>query len=223
MKNNQKGFSIFEILIVIVILFLIGAVSWLVYDRQKSKSSANKVSTKIDVSDQKNEGPKSSSTIDPTAKWLKYTSQNKKYSISIPDGWSLNSLMKSDGIYAWDATSIKYSEGNIASVKVVEGGRDGSSIGFMMWLNNDGNIGSFMSPELTKVNTYVTPNAINVNKYTRTQKNEPEGMDIPKGTLEYKYELIKDGSKIYIIHDILPGEKDQSQLIEQMIQTTKFL
>jgi len=38
MKNNQKGFSVVEILIVVVIVGLVGTVGWLVYDRQKSKS-----------------------------------------------------------------------------------------------------------------------------------------------------------------------------------------
>jgi prepilin-type N-terminal cleavage/methylation domain-containing protein len=37
MKNNQKGFSVVEILIVVVIVGLISAVGWLVYDRQQSK------------------------------------------------------------------------------------------------------------------------------------------------------------------------------------------
>ncbi len=38
MKINQKGFSVVEILIIIVIVGLLGAVGWLVYDRQKSKT-----------------------------------------------------------------------------------------------------------------------------------------------------------------------------------------
>ena len=39
MKVNQKGFSVVEILIVIVVVGLLGTVGWLVYDRQKSKTS----------------------------------------------------------------------------------------------------------------------------------------------------------------------------------------
>jgi len=36
MKSNQKGFSVVEILIVIFVVGLLGAVGWLVYDRQNS-------------------------------------------------------------------------------------------------------------------------------------------------------------------------------------------
>lgn len=39
MKLNQKGFSVIEILIVIVVVGLLSAVGWLVYDRQTSKST----------------------------------------------------------------------------------------------------------------------------------------------------------------------------------------
>jgi type II secretory pathway pseudopilin PulG len=38
MKFNQKGFSVVEILILIVIVGLLGAVGWLVFDRQKHKN-----------------------------------------------------------------------------------------------------------------------------------------------------------------------------------------
>ncbi|MEX2014658.1 MAG: prepilin-type N-terminal cleavage/methylation domain-containing protein [Candidatus Saccharimonadales bacterium] len=41
MKNNQKGFSVVEILIVIVVVGLLGAAGWLVYVRQKIKTDAN--------------------------------------------------------------------------------------------------------------------------------------------------------------------------------------
>jgi prepilin-type N-terminal cleavage/methylation domain-containing protein len=39
MRKNQKGFSALEVLVVVVIVGLVGIVGWLVYDRQKSKSS----------------------------------------------------------------------------------------------------------------------------------------------------------------------------------------
>lgn len=38
MKANQKGFSVIEVLIVVVIVGLLGAVGWLVYDRQKNQT-----------------------------------------------------------------------------------------------------------------------------------------------------------------------------------------
>lgn len=43
MKTNQKGFSVVEVLIVVVIVGLIGTVGWFVYDRQKSKNNEQPV------------------------------------------------------------------------------------------------------------------------------------------------------------------------------------
>lgn len=43
MKINQKGFSVVEILVIIVVVGLLGAVGWLVYDRQKSKNNEQPV------------------------------------------------------------------------------------------------------------------------------------------------------------------------------------
>jgi prepilin-type N-terminal cleavage/methylation domain-containing protein len=45
MKQNQKGFSVVEILIVIAVIGLIGAVGWLVYYRQKTKTSDSQPAT----------------------------------------------------------------------------------------------------------------------------------------------------------------------------------
>lgn len=44
MKDNQKGFSVVEILIVIVVVGLLGTVGWLVYDRQKGKTDNQQTS-----------------------------------------------------------------------------------------------------------------------------------------------------------------------------------
>lgn len=58
MKANQKGFSAVEILIVIVVVGLLGAVGWLVYDRQKSKSDNKDMTTQVSQEDKKQETPK---------------------------------------------------------------------------------------------------------------------------------------------------------------------
>ncbi len=41
MKLNQKGYSVIEIVLVLVIVGLIGTVGWLVYDRQNNKAENN--------------------------------------------------------------------------------------------------------------------------------------------------------------------------------------
>ncbi len=58
-KDNKKGFSIVEILIVIVFIGLISAVGWFVYDRQNSKTNQEQANTTQNQTEsQKTEPPK---------------------------------------------------------------------------------------------------------------------------------------------------------------------
>lgn len=53
MKANQKGFSVVEILIVIVVVGLLGTVGWLVYGRQKGMSDDKATNTQASQQEQK--------------------------------------------------------------------------------------------------------------------------------------------------------------------------
>lgn len=64
MKANQKGFSVVEILVVIVVVGLLGAVGWLVYDRQRDKTEP--VVTKTETVVTKTETQKNSTDNAPT-------------------------------------------------------------------------------------------------------------------------------------------------------------
>lgn len=87
MKANQKGFSVVEILIVIVVVGLLGAVGWLVYDRQHSKTDDKQATTQ--ASEQKQEVPKQETEVatkcDTAFKELK----NEKIGVSFcyPETW----------------------------------------------------------------------------------------------------------------------------------------
>ncbi|HET9411329.1 MAG TPA: prepilin-type N-terminal cleavage/methylation domain-containing protein [Candidatus Saccharimonadales bacterium] len=52
MKNNQKGFSVTEILVVVVIIALLATIGWLVYDRQNSKPDNKQASTQTNQQEQ---------------------------------------------------------------------------------------------------------------------------------------------------------------------------
>lgn len=91
MKRNEKGFGAVELLVIIVVIGLIGAVGWLVYDRQKSKQN-NAETTQQPSSAQpvaKNDTKQEADTlINPG--WKRYTSERLKISFEYPSDWYVN-------------------------------------------------------------------------------------------------------------------------------------
>jgi type II secretory pathway pseudopilin PulG len=84
MKTNQKGFSVVEILIIMVVVGLLGAVGWLVYDRQNNKAD-NKT-----TSEQKQETHKEETTPDLYADWQTYNLKYEKLSFKYPKSYTVD-------------------------------------------------------------------------------------------------------------------------------------
>lgn len=83
MKINQKGFIVVDILIVIVVIGLIGTVGWLVYDRQKSKTS-EPLNTQTSTQ-QKDEATQKAVTIPSDWQW--FTSKDGSTKFAYPKSW----------------------------------------------------------------------------------------------------------------------------------------
>lgn len=80
MKKNEKGFSMVEMLIVIVLVGLTGAVGWLVYDRQNNKkdTATPSVTQNTDDTAKKSELP---------AGFAKYSICNTGVTLAYPSSW----------------------------------------------------------------------------------------------------------------------------------------
>lgn len=81
MKNKEKGFGIVETLLVIVLLGLIGTVSWLVYERQQERNAAN-----ANTPQQTNQTDQVNKTTGETNEELSYNTVDG-VNYSIPAGW----------------------------------------------------------------------------------------------------------------------------------------
>jgi prepilin-type N-terminal cleavage/methylation domain-containing protein len=91
MKNNQKGFSVVEVLIVIVIVGLIGAVGWLVMDRQNNKAaqtSDSQTAQQEDNQEQAVDENQDEKSVVPEG-WTKYEFKAGSVSFAYPNEWSL--------------------------------------------------------------------------------------------------------------------------------------
>ena len=98
MKSNQKGFSVIEILLVIIIVGLVGAVGWQVYDRQNNNSGTTSKDTNTQVSQQEEsvEESKQGSTT--------YSFKELGISMDILDGWEVktnHTQVEGINIYDW--------------------------------------------------------------------------------------------------------------------------
>lgn len=80
MEVNQKGFSVFEGLIVIVVIGLVGVVGWLVYDRQNNKTENESTTTSSQIPETTANNSKASSKTSnvQTVDGIKY---------SVPEAW----------------------------------------------------------------------------------------------------------------------------------------
>lgn len=101
MKSNQKGFSVVEILIVIVVTGLIGTVGWLVYDRQNSKTDNQNTDTQTSQHEEKKQ---EETPREETKKSTTYSFKELGISMDILEGWDVKTNhTKEEGVnfYNW--------------------------------------------------------------------------------------------------------------------------
>jgi len=73
MKTNQKGFSVVEVILVVVIVGLLGVVGWLVYDRQQDKTADSQTTKQTATT---------STSEEKKVEFKKYTIENEGLSFS---------------------------------------------------------------------------------------------------------------------------------------------
>jgi type II secretory pathway pseudopilin PulG len=84
MKKNEQGFSVVEILIVIVVVGLIGATGWFVFSRQNKKQSSKQDSQTVQTQEIKKEATNQQST---PAEALTEKEAEKKFNFVDMSGW----------------------------------------------------------------------------------------------------------------------------------------
>lgn len=94
MKTNQKGFSSVEVILILVVVGLISAVGWLVYDRQKPNTDDTPTTAQITQPATTNGDSETSKAEDKTAT---YTHSELKYSFDYPKEWATEKVAKPDG------------------------------------------------------------------------------------------------------------------------------
>lgn len=122
MKINQKGFSVVEVLIVIVVIGLVGAIGWTVYARQDNDQDKQ---TPTPTSSQNEEADQATETADPYEGWQTYTNSQLGYSFKYPDSWTVTPINYGDklGAIQIDSNDIETEDLPIGATDVISGSR----------------------------------------------------------------------------------------------------
>jgi hypothetical protein len=214
-NTNNKGFTLVEVLLLTVVLILVGGLVYLGFKQVNKQSETSTSSTTATTT-------KTTPVKDETADWFTYTPDSKAYSIRIPDGWQLHYLTDDNGgtgdPYSWDGKELSYKAGTKATIIQDIGGRDGSYFPFVLISEpkNDFKEGDQHSQ-------YKTNSGMDVTKYLYVQGADQEGfMPPPVGTKIYTWSITQATKTIVIKHSFIPGDTDNSVLVEKMINTLKI-
>lgn len=229
--SNQKGFSVVEGVLILVIVAVLGGVGWFVWHSKNNTNStynaaANSGTGKISSTKATAAKVTTTTTDTTSSKWLLYTPSGKQYSIRVPDGWKFTATKGSDeNLYAFDMPDLTFKQGTKASVDVVEGGRDFSSVALLLGYSSTFKKSDYSTDlgQATKQTGFKTDAGVAVDQYYFLETKNPEVMGLPKDTKQYIFVVQSGGHGVVFYHDILKGEKDQLKYVVPMIKSLKFL
>lgn len=222
MKKNQEGFGVEIVVAVIVAVAAIGGVGYAVYQRSKKPTTTN---TSQNTNEQANTQTETTSVTsgnkskvaDSTQKTSKLVSLNKKFALTIPDGWVFTNDTELDYAYA---TSMTYKKGETPTINNTFGHRGGgfTNTSFVIQYSKDELKDYFSASEadgVLKLN-----NGKEAKKYFQTINNDELG--IPDGSKSYGYQVGFDGGTIIFSYLVNPADTNQIALIEASIKTLEY-
>lgn len=154
MKTNQKGFSVVEILIVIVVVGLIGTVGWFVYGSQKNRTS------NVSTNTQTNQEPSNQENV--LSEFIEYENEEFGFEFSYPKSWGED--------VAIEPSYIKSKSGKAYSIVI--GSNDKLVAGFKTkdWVALDSNDNSWAAGFVVYGDCEVGPKAKNVVELHRSDE-----------------------------------------------------
>lgn len=205
MNKRQSGFSILEIILIVAVVGLIGAVAWLFVTNQKNGQTDKGTSTKTSESDKKDDRSKN-----PTGDWHTYSPAAKQYSIKVADGWTLHKKQGGDtSLYSTGELSLK--SGTAGKVVDTEGDIGQCDVFVLDYLpyekNDDMATGTLTTESGLELKTNVT-------------KDE---LGISGGGLTYSYNATKNSKTVHMTYTTCKDGKDHHETAELVAKTLEIL
>lgn len=211
-KNNQSGFSAVELILILLVVGLLGAVGFLVYKNQKKPAATTTTTT----STQKVTTEPTKAEVDPTADWTAFSSKEGEFSVKYPTAWVKLTCDSDSGLFlAANASSL------------AKCGSD--SGGQMLVASYKGNILSSQElksdhyPDL--VTESVSVNGVTGKKQTGTYKSVPDeiGVGPADGDKKVMYTFYTNNRTYYASYSIKASYPDALSDFNLMVtKTLKF-
>lgn len=215
-KLAQKGFTVVEGLLIVVILGIIGGVGYYVYSQTKNNDN---LAQKSDSGAAESGGTKSDTPKDETADWLLYEPPGKEFSTKLADGWALTTYNNVPYLYNF-TNQLAIVPGQKATVTDVQGGRDFATAFGIGYITNEQMAES--SPQRgTKSASLKAADGKEVEVYHFTQDNQDPMLDVPYKGQEYTYLVRGSKGMVRIVYSFGPNDTDYHKEVEKILPTIK--
>ncbi len=174
--QKQQGFTLVEVLLIILVIGFLGFTGYYVWDRQSSKEGNQKAQPTKTTSSR---GRVVTKSENETASWEKYETPDKLFSVKIPDGSTVEKTEEGLNILIENPVYVKGEPVRYRELL----GRDGAK-GLMITFNPQAIYDLDRSVYQESFQAY---EGLTVKKYVFVQKSEPDGLDYSKGTTVYTY------------------------------------
>lgn len=219
--KKQSGFTLVEVLLVVIAVSLLAGMSVFAFtriqDTDKDADTAKSVSTsKAEKSETK-------------SSWYVFQPEDKKYKISLPDGWRFVYTPASDEndkiSYLYASNQNMKSSAGVSAQVVVEPGGYGPEAGFTLSVHqNPGPVG--YGEGLKSEGSFKTDQGKQVDVFKDEEATEPFS-EPAEGSMseftQYEYYLVGSNNTVYkFIYSFAAGDANQKQAIEKTIKSIQL-
>lgn len=214
MLKDQKGFSVAEAFIIIIVIAGLSGVGYYVY-QHRDKSDDSKKSQKESKKEEQEhtEEPKE----DETASWKQVESIGGAFTIRVPDGWQLHNYAGN----TLNGDNITYTKGQQATITTESNEYGGDQRKFNVTVHNE----AFQAPQWASPNQYGTESNSDFSigdlqgkKYSIEFTQTVTGVTAGDRIYQYVFNL-SDGRQLSVAYLRNAGDADNLERVEQAIKT----
>jgi prepilin-type N-terminal cleavage/methylation domain-containing protein len=221
MSKRQSGFSLIELLLVLILVTAIGFTGYYVWHSQKQADQALKVNNDSysATNAQSSRKVADESCTAGTMKGKYLPLKDGTFEFCEPNGWKLM-YTEVPGAFFASTNGITHNESSEPTTEKV-GGSDNNYEFFVF----DKGVPADVAKGFDHQSTTKTGGGLALDTYSHlTTKSDPVGAGIDylaEGTKQYLYVVTKGQNHLFFTYHAAPGQTDQSDMIAKVTATTR--